>query len=144
MTNVVFQMESAVDLELLIQSWVRRGYDAIAPVSRDQTIMLAKVGSVSDLPRGMTDIQEKGRYRLLRDPRDQSFFGYNLGPSSLKSYLFPERRRLWQLKRKSDPEASGNGSPAFALLAVRACELAAITVQDRVFIKTGADPEYRR
>jgi formate hydrogenlyase subunit 6/NADH:ubiquinone oxidoreductase subunit I len=83
-------------------------------------------------------------YRLERRT-DSALFGYNVGPHSWKKYLYPSRERLWTAARSGDsftvtPEPT-DGAP-FAFLGVRACELAAIEVQDRVFEKAG-DPSYQ-
>jgi sulfhydrogenase subunit beta (sulfur reductase) len=140
--RTIHQLKAPEGLDSLIRDLGARGYEVIGPTVRDKTIVLARIESSADLPRGVRDEQEKGTYRLKKSD-DDGFFGYNLGPTSWKSYLFPERRRLWQLKRNGNPEASPATLKPFAFFGVRACELAAIAVQDRAFLRDSGDPEYR-
>src|SRR5262249_19663783 len=46
------------------------------------------IASVADLPRGWTDEQDGGRYRLHRRD-DDALFGYAVGPHSWKKFLHP-------------------------------------------------------
>lgn len=140
--RAIHQLKASQDLDLLIRELVARGYDVIGPTVRDNTVVLATIQGSADLPRGVRDVQEKGTYRL-RKSDEQVYFAYNLGPTSWKSFLFPEHRRLWQLKRNGTPQAPQTNTRPFAFFGVRACELAAIAVQDRVFLREGGDPEYR-
>ena len=66
-----------------------------------------------------------GTYRLRRRD-DDAFFGYDVGPQSAKRYLFPPSARL----QPGEPEPAQK----LALIGVRACELHAIAIQDRVFL----------
>jgi sulfhydrogenase subunit beta (sulfur reductase) len=113
------------------------GYRVLGPTVRDGSIVHGELRRVSDLPSGVGDDQGPGTYRLVeRD--DEALFGYAVGPSSPKRQLFPPRQRLWSAS--SDGDAAFHVTeqvhpPArFAFLGVRACELAAIAVQDRVFL----------
>jgi ferredoxin len=123
------------------------GYRVIGPTLVQSAIGYDEVRRVDDLPRGWTDEQSAGTYRLRRRDDDQ-WFGFNVGPHSWKRYLFPPRKVVasavmsgdaWQVTEPPDDE------PPYAFLGVRACELAAIGVQDRVFLNEHhADPSYRR
>jgi hypothetical protein len=94
------------------------------------------VESLSDLPVGWTDEQEAGRYRVRRrNNHDEALFGYVIGPQSWKKYLHPAEVRLLSAERSAQTFRILNQEPApprRAFLGVRACELAAIAVQDRV------------
>jgi len=122
------------------------GYTPIGPVLRDGAVIYAELGSIEDLPRGWTDRQEGGRYRLERR-QDDAFFGYAAGPYSWKSFLFPPSLRLWSAERKdADVRFVPAEEPAskLAFIGVRACELNAMAIQDRVFLEGPfADPVYR-
>ena len=125
------------ELDRLLDAIRRRGFRLIGPVLEDGAICYGDISSAADLPAGWTDEQDAATYRLRRRD-DQALFGYNVGPQSWKKYLFPAVARLGA--------PAGPGAPAperFAFIGVRACELRAIAVQDRVF--TGgrhADPGY--
>jgi formate hydrogenlyase subunit 6/NADH:ubiquinone oxidoreductase subunit I len=123
------------------------GYRVIGPTVAQEAIIYDEIRAVDDLPRGWTDEQSGGHYRLKRRG-DDAWFGFVVGPHSWKRYLFPPRITVataertaddWQLNDVVDDE------PPYAFLGVRACELAAIAVQDRTFISDRyADPVYRR
>jgi ferredoxin len=113
---------------------IKRGYQVLGPAVRDGAIVYDVVESLSDLPIGWTDEQETGRYRLRRR-NDEALFGYVVGPQSWKKYLHPAEVRLLTAERSGRTFRILNNEPApprRAFLGVRACELAAIAVQDRV------------
>jgi len=107
------------------------------------------IRSSHDLPVGWTDRQSPGSYRLEKRS-DTAFFGFAVGPHSWKKYLFPTTLRLWQARRNEsgfEVIDSPPDPPRRAFLGVRACELHAIAVQDRVFIDREGrytDPHYAR
>jgi len=71
----------------------------------------------------------------LRRRNDEALFGYVVGPQSWKKYLHPAEVRLLSAERSGQTFRILNNGPApprRAFLGVRACELAAIAVQDRV------------
>jgi len=119
------------------------GYRVVGPTVRDGAIVYGEIAQESDLPIGWTDRQGPGTYRLERR-NDAALFGYAVGPHSWKKYLYPSHERLWSAEKKDGsfrvtPEPT-DGTPT-AFLGVRACELAAIAIQDRVFAMA-ADPGY--
>ena len=123
-------------LEKLIPTLQRRGYQVIAPVMREGAIVYDVVEKLADLPAGWTDEQAPGRYRLQRR-NDQALFGYVVGPHSWKKYLHPAEIRLFAAERQNGTLRILNNTPPpprRAFLGVRACELAAIAVQDRVLL----------
>ena len=123
------------------------GYRVIGPTVAQEAITYDEIRAIDDFPRGWTDEQSGGHYRLKRRD-DDAWFGFVVGPHSWKRYLFPPRITVataqrtaddWQLNDVDDDE------PPYAFLGVRACELAAIAVQDRTFINDRySDPIYRR
>lgn len=130
----------------LLEAVTDRGYRIVGPVLEGGAITYGDVRRVTDLPIGWTDEQEGGKYRARRRD-DQALFGYNVGPHSWKKYLFPPRRRLWQAKRSGTDftvEADAPPEEKLAFLGIRACELHALRIQDRVFIGgPDRDPYYR-
>ena len=129
----------------LIPLLAERGYTVIAPTVHEETIVYDEVTAASDLPIGWSDAQEAGTYRLVaRD--DGAYFGYTVGPRTLKAYLFPPRQTLLTIEHAETglafcPEPVE--PPRYAFVGVRACELAAVEIQDRVFIDNDfADPHY--
>ena len=119
------------------------GYRVVGPTVRDGAIVYGPITRVEDLPIGWTERQDAGAYRLDRRS-DEALFGYVVGPHSWKKYLFPAHERLWTASREGSRFAMAPepvDGPSFAFLGVRACELASIAIQDRVFARAG-DPGY--
>jgi sulfhydrogenase subunit beta (sulfur reductase) len=123
------------ELSQLIQVLRDQGYCVVGPRVDQGAIVYAELETAEDLPRGWSDQQQPGQYRLTSNNTD-SYFAYNLGPHSWKQFLFPSRHTLatadrceagWQM---TVPEEM---APKYAFLGVRACELKAIAIQDRVF-----------
>ncbi len=132
--------------DTLFAALARRGYECVGPTVRDGAIVYDRLRSPEDLPRGWTDEQAPGHYRLHRR-NDEALFGYVVGPHSWKKFVFPPERRLWQLRRGDqgfERVDEPSAPPRYAFLGVRACELAALGIQDRVFAGGEyAEPHYR-
>ena len=122
-----------------------RGYQPVGPVFRGGGIVYDMLTSVRDLPIGLTDRQEAGRYRI-ETRTDKALFGYNLGQHSWKQFLHPPRARVLHLIKAegryqtlADPEAI----PRWAFIGVRPCDLHAIAIHDRVLRQVEhIDPVY--
>ncbi|MBN1529369.1 MAG: 4Fe-4S dicluster domain-containing protein [Thermoleophilaceae bacterium] len=135
-------MSAAVTFELdvlddLLAALSERGHTLIGPTVRQGAVVYGEIGSAADLPRGVTDEQEPGRYRLGADG-GAALFAHNVGPSSWKSHLFPPSLRLWSSRRDGQGELRVEEEPLderrLAFIGVRACDLQAILVQDRTFL----------
>jgi sulfhydrogenase subunit beta (sulfur reductase) len=123
-------------LDTLIEVLKAEGYRVIGPQAVDGAIVYETLESGDALPAGWLDEQEPGRYRLVRGP-DQSVFSHTVGPQGWKRVLFPPRQKLWEGERHGSQfsiEPTPIDATPTALLGVRACELAAIAIQDRVFL----------
>jgi ferredoxin len=134
--QVVRAVVAADGLQALLQALRRRGFRTIGPTLRDRAIVYDDIDGIEDLPRGWGDEQQPGHYRVVRRD-DGALFGYVVGPQSWKRFLHPPHLRLWQAERRDGavrivPEAAGG--ERFAFIGVRGCELAAIAIQDRVFL----------
>lgn len=118
------------------------GREVIGPRLRDGAIGLGPIATIDELPAGWTDTgQDGGHYRVARRA-DAARFGHVTGPLSWKRWLFPPEEVLFSARRDGDgytlsavPEA-----PLRAFVGVRGCDLAAIAIQDRIFVH---DPGYR-
>ncbi len=139
------QFLSRPDLQFLFDELIAQGYEVVAPRVDQAAIVYDHVSSVAELPRGWTDQQEPGKYRLVQR-NDDELFGYVVGPHSWKKYLFPPLATVLTTTRgpdgweMHDPPVQ---APRFALVGVRACELAAIAMQDRIFMSGDyVDPIY--
>lgn len=111
------------------------GYDVIGPRARDGAVVYDAVDGAADLPWGVAEEQGGGRYRLTEDPSGAAF-AHTVGPQSWKKYLYPPRQTLWSGERTGkgftiDPPAVE--PKPYAFIGARACELAAVAIQDKVF-----------
>jgi ferredoxin len=127
---------AAESLDSLLDVLRGDGYRLVGPVVLNGAIVQAELEHAADLPAGWTDEQAPGSYRLARRD-DDALFGYAVGPQSWKRELLPPRVRLWQARRENGEltveEAKSDAVPT-AFIGVRPCELAAIDVQDAVFL----------
>jgi formate hydrogenlyase subunit 6/NADH:ubiquinone oxidoreductase subunit I len=130
------QFFATSELQALIDALIARGYAVVGPTVQQEAIVYDRIARVEDLPRGWTDEQQPGHYRLARRG-DNACFGYVVGPHSWKKYLFPPLTALLRTQQTAEGwnfEIPPDDSPPLALLGVRACELAALAIQDRVFM----------
>jgi ferredoxin len=124
------------DFQALLDGLVARDYVLIGPTVRDGAIAYAEIRTVDDLPAGWEDEQDGGTYRLHR--RDGgALFGFTVGPHSWKQFLYPPVLKLWEAKRNGSGfsvQRDDTPVPRRAFIGVRGCELAAIGIQDQVFL----------
>ncbi len=132
-------------LQGLIDRLRADGYEVIGPRVADGAVTFGEVASLDDLPLGVRDEQQPGRYRLSL-VEDSGYFDHVVGPHSLKPYLFPPRTTVLQVLRVRDSwEALVRDPPRprRAVIGVRSCDLHALAIQDRVFLNgLHRDPEY--
>ena len=135
-------------LRALISVLHSDGYTVMGPtVDQESTsIVYRAIESVDELPKGWRDAQAGGSYRL-QESKSDAYFEFNLGAHSWKQFLFPAQLTVSTATRRSDGWEFGlpsESTPKLAFLGVRACELAAIAVQDRVFLDGPyVDPDYQ-
>lgn len=129
-------------IQALISALAAGGYQVMGPVLERQTIVYGPISDAAQLPVGYLDEQDGGHYRLSPSPEpsplNRALFRYVLGPHSWKRFLFPPRQRLWRAVQDGTGfalESDAAEPPQYAFFGMRACELAAIAVQDQVFTK---------
>jgi len=134
------------ELDNLLANLRKMGFQTIGPCLQDESIVYKGVQGLKDLPQGIQSEQLPSSYRLIQSGKPR-YFDFIPGSHSWKQLLFPPRHTLftvvkdgsWQFKENEDQEQS------YALIGVRACELAAIHVQDKVFLRSDfSDPVYRK
>ncbi len=135
----------AASLQSLIDVLWARGSRVLGPVVHDGAVRWDEVRRADDLPRGWRDHQEPGRYRLERTGSARSFDVVH-GPESLKRFVFAPREPLLTIERAGRGLTVRPSMPQtapIALLGVRACDLAGLAIQDRIFLRGAfADPYY--
>lgn len=125
----------------LIQALADKGHRVIGPVIRNEALVYDEIEGVGDLPKGWTDLQEPGRYRL-EQRGDEKLFGYVVGPATWKRYLNPPEAVLWSGTLGPDGFATDPPpeTPKYAFFGVRPCELAAMGILDRVYTSNNGVP----
>ena len=145
MTEVQHSVLTTDGLAMLLDALGRGGFRVLGPTVRDQAIVYEDIAALADLPRGWTDEQDGGHYRLIRRD-DDALFGYAVGPHSWKKFLHAPGQRLWRTERTTKGMCVVGEPPSterLALIGVRACELHAIAIQDRVLLGgEHTDPHY--
>ncbi len=122
------------------------GYQPIGPHIQDGSLLYAPIETLSDLPQGFVSEQEAGHFRLVNTGHTR-YFDIIPGAHSWKQFLFPSRLELFSLKQGDSgwqTVPNGTEQPHYAFIGVRGCELAAIQIQDGIFIRPDfTDPVYR-
>ena len=127
----------------LIRALGEGGREVVGPTVRDGAVVYDRIEGDEDLPEGWTDEQVPGRYRLRRRD-DPAVFGYAVGPHSWKAFLHPPEERILDARRRDgrvELTAVPPRAPPRAFVGVRACEIAAMEIQDRVFGAGDRDAE---
>ncbi len=113
------------------------GRTVVGPTLADGAIVYAEIAGTADLPGGQGDRQSPGAYRLEPTGRAR-LFDFAVGPTSWKRYTFPPRVPLTRGRRVDGQvtfRAIEQDPPRLAFVGVRACDIAALLVQDRVFTR---------
>ncbi len=136
------------DFDGLIHALQSRGYRVIGPTEQAGVIALDDVGAAEDLPVGVGEEQDGGRYRLRRRD-DDALFGFANGPSSWKRFLHPPSFKLWGASPGDDGgwqiEPAEHDERPLALVGVRSCDLHAIRSLDTALLEIeDPDPNYTR
>ncbi len=129
----------------LLQVLQTKGYRVMGPTIRDGAVVWDEVRQTTDLPQGWRDLQGPAQYRLERTD-SKKWFDVVLGPESLKRATFAPREPLLTIERTKSGFSAQPTPPKAAKLAylgVRACDLAGLAIQDRIFLRDAyADPYY--
>ncbi len=137
------------NLQILIDRLRAEGRIVLGPTVAEGAIVVDEIRSLDQLPIGWRDEQAPGHYRLERrteGPEAERVFDFTVGPTSPKRWTFPPRTPLTVARRddgqvRHEPIAAD--PPKLAFLGLRACEIAALEVQDRVFLGGPfIDPDY--
>lgn len=132
-------------MDNLLARFHEAGYQTIGPRVRDHALLYTPIQSLADLPRGYTSEENAGQYRLVYSGHTR-YFDITPGPHTWKQYLFPPRESLLNFQKKAgwEGQTALKPQPRYAFIGVRACEIAAIGIQDRVFLRDDfTDPLYR-
>jgi ferredoxin len=134
------------ELQAVFDALLAGGHRVLAPVVRDGAVVFDDVRRADELPVGWRDAQAPGRYRLERTDSTRVFDVVN-GPSAAKPHAFAPREALIEVEIDAAGRFRARPVPPVservALVGLRACDLAGIAVQDRIFLHDRVpDPWY--
>lgn len=126
--------------QALIDALWERGYQCVGPRVRDHAVVYEELHEAADLPWGMEAEQQAGRYRVHKTGTYKAF-AWAAPAQSIKPWLFAPREVLWRVERSPGGgmyfEQSVPDARPLAVLGARACDLAALDLQDRHFLVEG-------
>jgi ferredoxin len=132
-------------LQALLNILVQQGYRCIGPQLREGAIVYEPLHHVAALPAGVRVTQAPGSYRTGQTG-DARQFAWANGPQALKPLLFAPQEPMWRARRTETGftvETSIPETGPLAVIGVRACDLAALAIQDRIFLqRENPDPYY--
>ena len=141
----------AARLEDLIGALRADGRRVVGPVVEDGALKMTEIEHAAELPFGWTATSAPGLVRLERRSADDPAAGraFDNGPawSGIKPWTFPSRVDALSVETRDDGSLAVRveapaGQPT-AIIGARACDLAALGVQDRVLAGGPAvDPDY--
>lgn len=127
-------------LDALTAALARRGYRCLVAQAGNGALALRELEAGAPVPRGLQTVQSAGQVRLTRDPLNR-YFAWANTPQAVKPLNFAPRESLWRAERDAagalrfapaQPDA-----PRFAVIGARACDLAALALQDAHFQPPG-------
>ncbi|WP_455208919.1 4Fe-4S dicluster domain-containing protein [Kaarinaea lacus] len=133
-------------LQVLINELQARGYLCVGPQVRDAAIVYEKLTDCSQLPQGVSEQQLPGHYALSEN-NSQRYFSWANGPQAIKPFVFAPKEDLWRSYQDSAGQLrfmdlTPEPEPV-AIIGVRACDLAALYIQDKHFLhEEKKDPYY--
>jgi len=141
-TDVVVLSRTAIDA--LFAELAADGFTTVGPTVVDNVIRFQPISGARDLPIGLTDEQAGGHYRLGARS-DEALFGFNVGPDSARALMYPPSSPLFTFDAETGTFTAQDDDPdEVAIIGLRPCELAAIAIQDRVFLGgPHPDPTYQ-
>ena len=125
-------------LQGLIAALQTKGYTCVGPQVRDGAIIYDVLTDAAQLPWGIREHQSPGAYRLETLPNKKAFSWAN-GPQAIKPLLFKPSETVWRVARNADGQLEFKPHQAsedpVAIFGARSCDLAAMAIQDKVFIE---------
>ena len=93
------------NLSKLLQKLSKSGNTILDPKLGGGAIIYDEISGIEDFPAGWTDEQDAGKYRL-KQRKDNSLFGYVIGPHSWKKFLFTPHLKLMEARVAVSGEAA--------------------------------------
>lgn len=130
----------------LLQALQTSGFRCVGPIIRDGAITFDEIYDAEALPKGKGLTVEPGHVRINEQSHDR-YFAWPNGAQGVKPWLYRSRELLWSAQRTehgfvfSEPAIAAK---PIAYIGARACDLAALQLQDLHFIYSDyPDPFYQ-
>ncbi len=118
---------------------LRDAFTIIGPKVKAGAVVLDELDTFHDMPLSLEDRQAPGFYRLGHGD-GSLLFSFSLGPDSFKRFLHPSVREEYIAKRsrgrlQAQPASEPPAQRPLAFFGMRACDLAALHILDKVFLE---------
>ncbi|KTC80301.1 hydrogenase subunit [Legionella cherrii] len=135
-------------LQKLLDSLHDAGYSCVGPQVRDGAIVYDVLQHADQLPWGIREHQNPGSYQLEKI-KEHKAFAFANGPQAIKPLLFKPQETVWKVERNQEGKLIFQPHQAeeqpIAIIGARSCDLAAMSIQDKVFIESAhPDPRYKK
>ncbi len=125
---------------------LKDAYRVVGPKIENSVVILSEI-EFSDIPSGYRDQQGKGTYRISKSD-NSNVFSFSNGPDSFKRFLQPPSAEIFSLQkgRKGfQVRHSTYSERPIAFLGIRACDISAMKLYDRIFLEGDVkDRNYQR
>ncbi len=131
-------------LSQLYDTLSNKGYRVVGPKVDLGAITYTELGSFDELPVGVQEKQAPGSYQLSHTGGVRNFSWAN-GHSAIKPYVYASTETLWQVSETDNGFVFKPGepnAPLTAIIGVRACDIAALRIQDQHFLHNTYRDEY--
>lgn len=134
-------------LQEFIDALYHAGFLCIGPQVRDGAIVYEPLKHAEQLPWGFRDYQSAGQYKLEKTDEKKAFSFAN-GAQAIKPLLFKAKETVWKVMRNAEGKLEFKPhqpkEQPLAILGARSCDLAAMGIQDKVFLHGKyVDPRYK-
>ncbi len=135
------------EFPVLLDVLVKTGFDCVGPQIREGAIVFDRLDNVAQLPSGWQDEQQPASYQL-KQTGEPYWFNWANGASAIKPYTFAPQETLWEARRDNLGRIRFTQTlpqpRKTAIIGVRACDLAALAIQDQHFLQgEHVDPYYK-
>ncbi len=125
------------NFQSLIDYLVEQDYSVIAPTIKQDAIHYQPIHHIDEMVCSYHEQSSAGSYQLVKD-QSGKYFNWSNGVSCLKPWFFKPHETLWQLNLNKTPpqyQAIIPKEQKKAFIGVRACDLAALQLQDQHFLQ---------
>jgi len=131
------------DVLKLIFERLKASHRVIGPKIENNVIVLREI-DYDDIPAGSSDIQKPSFYRISPDKKD-GIFSFSNGTDSFKRFLQPPLREVFKFKKSKKSISitpSLTKEMPIAFFGIRACDLSALRLYDRIFLEGNIRDEF--